>query len=220
MSIFNAALSSLLPLFSQANSNEIVLASTHDVQEVDVSTLVAVQPYTWIGDDFDKESHRSDSGQLGDGIFLCPQRSTFSFKFPQTINSFSISGDYALFYSSDDIDHRSSHTNIAQSSSVPFAPPQMPVSASMPWLGSGQTSMGASVVGASSPQTDIHKCIARGWGGMGNNGYAIFSNGQQGDTMLCFRANKWHKIPSMTLQSFHFLTIVYSAKPVSQYFKN
>ncbi|XP_022603239.1 dmX-like protein 2 isoform X3 [Seriola dumerili] len=90
---------------NKANSNEIVLASTHDVQEVDVSTLVAVQPYTWIGEDFDKESR-----------------------------------------SSDDIDHRSSHTNIAQASSVPFAPPQMPVSASMPWLGSGQTSMGASVI--------------------------------------------------------------------------
>ncbi|GLD55918.1 dmX-like protein 2 isoform X4, partial [Lates japonicus] len=90
---------------NMANSNEIVLASTHDVQEVDVSTLVAVQPYTWIGEDFDKESR-----------------------------------------SSDDIDHRSSHTNIAQASSVPFAPPQMPVSASMPWLGSGQTSMGASVI--------------------------------------------------------------------------
>uniref|UniRef100_A0A3B5MLN0 Dmx-like 2 n=1 Tax=Xiphophorus couchianus TaxID=32473 RepID=A0A3B5MLN0_9TELE len=74
-----------------ANSNEIVLASTHDVQEVDVSTLVAVQPYTWIGDDFDKESRRSES-------------------------------------------------------SVSFAPPPMPVSASMPWLGSGQTSMGASVI--------------------------------------------------------------------------
>nr|XP_057944356.1 dmX-like protein 2 isoform X4 [Doryrhamphus excisus] len=90
---------------NKANSNEIVLASTHDVQEVDVSTLVAVQPYTWIGEDFDKESR-----------------------------------------SSDDIDYRSSHTNIAQASSVPFAPPQMPVSASMPWLGSGQTSMGASVI--------------------------------------------------------------------------
>uniref|UniRef100_A0A669F1I1 Dmx-like 2 n=1 Tax=Oreochromis niloticus TaxID=8128 RepID=A0A669F1I1_ORENI len=90
---------------NKANSNEIVLASTHDVQEVDVSTLVAVQPYTWIGEDFDKESR-----------------------------------------SSDDVDHRSSHTNIAQASSVPFAPPQMPVSASMPWLGSGQTSMGASVI--------------------------------------------------------------------------
>ncbi|XP_044049650.1 dmX-like protein 2 isoform X6 [Siniperca chuatsi] len=90
---------------NKANSNEIVLASTHDVQEVDVTSLVAVQPYTWIGEDFDKESR-----------------------------------------SSDDIDYRSSHTNIAQASSVPFAPPQMPVSASMPWLGSGQTSMGASVI--------------------------------------------------------------------------
>ncbi|KAF6732610.1 DmX-like protein 2 [Oryzias melastigma] len=90
---------------NKANSNEIVLASTHDVQEVDVSNLVAVQPYTWIGEDFDKES--------------C---------------------------SSDDIDHRSSHTNIAQTSSVSFAPPPMSVSASMPWLGSGQTSMGASVI--------------------------------------------------------------------------
>ncbi|XP_076027939.1 dmX-like protein 2 isoform X1 [Genypterus blacodes] len=90
---------------NKANSNEIVLASTHDVQEVDVSTLVAVQPYTWIGDDFDKESR-----------------------------------------SSDDIDPRSSHTNIAQASSAPFAPPQMAVSASMPWLGTGQTSMGASVI--------------------------------------------------------------------------
>ncbi|XP_058485251.1 dmX-like protein 2 isoform X1 [Solea solea] len=90
---------------NKANSNEVVLASTHDVQEVDVSNLVAVQPYTWIGEEFDKESR-----------------------------------------SSDDADHRSSHTNIAQTSSVPFAPPQMPVSASMPWLGSGQTSMGASVI--------------------------------------------------------------------------
>uniref|UniRef100_A0A8C3AJ09 Dmx-like 2 n=1 Tax=Cyclopterus lumpus TaxID=8103 RepID=A0A8C3AJ09_CYCLU len=90
---------------NKSNSNEIVLASTHDVQEVDVSSLVAVQPYTWIGDDFDKESR-----------------------------------------SSDDADHRSSHTNIAQASSAPFAPPQMAVSAAMPWLGSGQTSMGASVI--------------------------------------------------------------------------
>ncbi|TKS69607.1 DmX-like protein 2 [Collichthys lucidus] len=87
---------------NKANSNEIVLASTHDVQEVDVSSLVAVQPYTWIGEDFDKESR-----------------------------------------SSDDIDHRSSHTNIAQASSAPFAPPQMPVSASMPWLGSGTDQHGS-----------------------------------------------------------------------------
>uniref|UniRef100_A0A3B3ZQ32 RAVE complex protein Rav1 C-terminal domain-containing protein n=1 Tax=Periophthalmus magnuspinnatus TaxID=409849 RepID=A0A3B3ZQ32_9GOBI len=90
---------------NKANSNEIVLASTHDVQEVDVSTLVSVQPFTWIGEDFDKESR-----------------------------------------SSDDVDCRSSQTNIAHTSSVPFAPAQMPVSASMPWLGSGQTSMGASVI--------------------------------------------------------------------------
>ena len=95
----------LLPSTRQANTNELVLASTHDVQEVDVSSLVAAQPYTWIGDNFDKESR-----------------------------------------SSDDVDHRSSHTNIAQASVAPFAPPQMAVSASMPWLGTGQTSMGASVV--------------------------------------------------------------------------
>lgn len=72
-------LSTFLPLsiVSQANSNEIVLASTHDVQEVDVSTLVAVQPYTWIGDDFDKESRRSDSGHLKDDIFTV-LKETFS----------------------------------------------------------------------------------------------------------------------------------------------
>lgn len=48
--------------------------------------------------------------------------------------------------SSDDVDYRSSHTNIAQASTGPFAPQQMAASSSMPWLGSGQTSMGASVV--------------------------------------------------------------------------
>lgn len=56
----------------QANSNEIVLASTHDVQEVDVSSLVAVQPFTWIGEDFDKESRRCSPFAL-----LCPQRHNF-----------------------------------------------------------------------------------------------------------------------------------------------
>lgn len=49
-------------------------------------------------------------------------------------------------YSSDDVDYRSSHTNIAQASGGPFTPQQMAASSSMPWLGSGQTSMGASVV--------------------------------------------------------------------------
>nr|XP_055029707.1 dmX-like protein 2 isoform X3 [Misgurnus anguillicaudatus] len=90
---------------NRANTNEIVLASTHDVQEVDVSTLLAAQPYTWIGEEFDKESR-----------------------------------------SSDDVDYRSSHTNIAQASTGPFAPQQMAASSSMPWLGSGQTSLGASVI--------------------------------------------------------------------------
>ncbi|XP_023669731.2 dmX-like protein 2 isoform X1 [Paramormyrops kingsleyae] len=90
---------------NKANTNEIVLASTHDVQEVDVSTLLAAQPFTWIGEEFDKESR-----------------------------------------SSDDLDYRSSHTNIAQASSAPFAPAQVPVSSSMPWLGSGQTSTGGSVI--------------------------------------------------------------------------
>uniref|UniRef100_A0A8C5BKC1 Dmx-like 2 n=1 Tax=Gadus morhua TaxID=8049 RepID=A0A8C5BKC1_GADMO len=52
----------------------------------------------------------------------------------------------SLQHSSDDVDYRSSHTNIAQASSSPFAPQQIAVSASMPWLGSGQTSMGASVI--------------------------------------------------------------------------
>lgn len=66
---------------------------------------------------------------------------------PQWCDTFSVTVCCRVwFFSSDDTDHRSSHTNIAQASSVPFAPPQMPVSASMPWLGSGQTSMGASVV--------------------------------------------------------------------------
>ncbi|XP_015198420.2 dmX-like protein 2 isoform X3 [Lepisosteus oculatus] len=90
---------------NKSNNNEIVLASTHDVQEVDISILLAAQPYTWIGEECDRESR-----------------------------------------SSDDLDHRSSHTNIAQASAPHFASTQIPASASMPWLGSGQTSMGASVI--------------------------------------------------------------------------
>ncbi|KAJ8249356.1 hypothetical protein GJAV_G00233900 [Gymnothorax javanicus] len=86
---------------NKANTNEIVLATTHDVQEVDVSALLAAQSYTWIGEEFDRESH-----------------------------------------SSDDVDYRSSHTNIAQAS----APALIPPSSSMPWLGSGQTSTGANVL--------------------------------------------------------------------------
>lgn len=80
---------------------------------------------------------------------------------PQWCNIFSVMVLPLCFVlcSSDDIDHRSSHTNIAQASSVPFAPPQMPVSASMPWLGSGQTSMGASVVRISLTQTPLKQAM-------------------------------------------------------------
>ncbi|XP_056428268.1 dmX-like protein 2 isoform X1 [Hyla sarda] len=45
---------------NKANNNEIVLASTHDVQELDVSSLLAAQPYIWIGEEYDKESKSSD----------------------------------------------------------------------------------------------------------------------------------------------------------------
>lgn len=79
---------------------------------------------------------------------------------PRWCNNFSVTGYCCvLLRSSDDIDHRSSHTNIAQASSVPFAPPQIPVSASMPWLGSGQTSMGASVVRISLTQTPLKRVM-------------------------------------------------------------
>lgn len=89
--------------------------------------------------------------------------------------TFSVTGySSVLFYSSDDIDHRSSHTNIAQASSVPFAPPQMPVSASMPWLGSGQTSMGASVVWIYALQMVTYTNTAK----PGSNGYVVLSDSQ------------------------------------------
>ncbi|XP_040198599.1 dmX-like protein 2 isoform X2 [Rana temporaria] len=45
---------------NKANCNEIVLASTHDVQELDVSALLAAQPYVWIGEEYDRESKSSD----------------------------------------------------------------------------------------------------------------------------------------------------------------
>uniref|UniRef100_A0A6I8P052 Dmx like 2 n=1 Tax=Ornithorhynchus anatinus TaxID=9258 RepID=A0A6I8P052_ORNAN len=43
---------------NKANNNEIVLASTHDVQELDVTALLATQSYTWIGEECDRESRR------------------------------------------------------------------------------------------------------------------------------------------------------------------
>ncbi|XP_054858297.1 dmX-like protein 2 [Eublepharis macularius] len=45
---------------NKANINEIVLASTHDVQELDVSALLSAQSYIWIGEEYDRESKSSD----------------------------------------------------------------------------------------------------------------------------------------------------------------
>nr|KAF6391784.1 Dmx like 2 [Pipistrellus kuhlii] len=87
---------------NKANYNEIVLASTHDVQELDVTSLLACQSYMWIGEEYDRESK-----------------------------------------SSDDIDYRGSTTTLHQPSTS--ANPTHPLS-SLPWLGSGQTSTGASVL--------------------------------------------------------------------------
>lgn len=43
---------SLSPLpVSQANRNCLVMASTHDIQELDVSSILATQILTWIDDD-------------------------------------------------------------------------------------------------------------------------------------------------------------------------
>ncbi|XP_071611297.1 dmX-like protein 2 isoform X3 [Heliangelus exortis] len=44
----------------KANSNEIVVASTHDVQELDISALLAAQSFVWTGEEYDKESKSSD----------------------------------------------------------------------------------------------------------------------------------------------------------------
>lgn len=55
LSIFpipQSSLCSLLSLcFSQANRNCLVMASTHDIQELDVSSILATQILTWIDDD-------------------------------------------------------------------------------------------------------------------------------------------------------------------------
>ncbi|XP_059808778.1 dmX-like protein 2 isoform X1 [Hypanus sabinus] len=89
---------------NKANSNEIVLASTHDVQELDISAILAAQPFTWIGEDSDRDSR-----------------------------------------SSDDLEHRSVGSS-SQTSTTHFTSSQLSSSSSMPWLGSGQTSTGATVI--------------------------------------------------------------------------
>uniref|UniRef100_A0A8B9CZE3 Dmx like 2 n=1 Tax=Anser brachyrhynchus TaxID=132585 RepID=A0A8B9CZE3_9AVES len=48
---------------NKANSNEIVLASTHDVQELDISALLAAQSFIWIGEEYDREVYR-DAGYI------------------------------------------------------------------------------------------------------------------------------------------------------------
>ncbi|XP_059769285.1 dmX-like protein 2 isoform X2 [Balaenoptera ricei] len=90
---------------NKANCNEIVLASTHDVQELDITSLLACQSYIWIGEEYDRESK-----------------------------------------SSDDIDYRGSTTALYQPSATSHSASQVHPSSSLPWLGSGQTSIGASVL--------------------------------------------------------------------------
>lgn len=44
------------PLFVfQANRNCLVIASTHDIQELDVSSILATQVLTWIDDEAETE---------------------------------------------------------------------------------------------------------------------------------------------------------------------
>lgn len=90
---------------NKANCNEIVLASTHDVQELDVTSLLASQAYIWIGEEYDRESK-----------------------------------------SSDDIDYRGSTTTLYQPNAASYSASQVHPPSSLPWLGSGQTSTGASVL--------------------------------------------------------------------------
>ncbi|XP_057624563.1 dmX-like protein 2 isoform X5 [Chionomys nivalis] len=90
---------------NKANCNEIVLASTHDVQELDVTSLLACQSYIWIGEEYDRESK-----------------------------------------SSDDIDYRGSTTTLYQPVAAAHATSQVHPPPSLPWLGSGQTSTGATVL--------------------------------------------------------------------------
>lgn len=43
--------SSLIVFVSQANRNCLAMASTHDIQELDVSSILATQILTWIDDE-------------------------------------------------------------------------------------------------------------------------------------------------------------------------
>lgn len=43
-------------IFFQANRNCIAIASSHDIQELDVSAILATQIYTWVDDDTEIEN--------------------------------------------------------------------------------------------------------------------------------------------------------------------
>ncbi|XP_074862571.1 dmX-like protein 2 isoform X2 [Carettochelys insculpta] len=64
---------------NKANSSEIVLASTHDVQELDVSALLAAQSFIWIGDEYDRESKSSDDVDFRGSTTTLTQSSASSF---------------------------------------------------------------------------------------------------------------------------------------------
>lgn len=51
-----------------------------------------------------------------------------------------------VFHSSDDVDYRGSTTTLYQPSATSYSASQVHPPSSLPWLGSGQTSTGASVV--------------------------------------------------------------------------
>ncbi|XP_053221704.1 dmX-like protein 2 isoform X5 [Podarcis raffonei] len=68
---------------NKANINEIVLASTHDVQELDVTALLAAQSYIWIGEEFDRESKSSDDLDFRGSTTTLTQSSTASFAVAQ-----------------------------------------------------------------------------------------------------------------------------------------
>ncbi|XP_075714124.1 dmX-like protein 2 isoform X3 [Rhinoderma darwinii] len=75
---------------NKANSNEIVLASTHDVQELDVSNLLAAQPYIWIGEEYDRESKSSDDLDFRGSTTAIHQSGVASFNMGQMQSSSSM----------------------------------------------------------------------------------------------------------------------------------
>ncbi|XP_010144420.1 PREDICTED: dmX-like protein 2 isoform X3 [Buceros rhinoceros silvestris] len=64
---------------NKANNNEIVLASTHDVQELDISALLAAQSFIWIGEEYDRESKSSDDIDFRGSTTTLTQSSAPSF---------------------------------------------------------------------------------------------------------------------------------------------